>query len=167
MVSFYIFGVPNGFDSSKCGEDTLNFLQTFYVPHTPGFQFKVIRRHNNDVHYVFLVYENSGKVFADVNGRSGSFFGISLVLHNQYLSDANKVEKLMRITYDRYVKNQIIKEDTNGVRKFIIPSLNSPDDRVVNYVAKGFTQIIQQNPELNLAGDIKPLPPLTNQIQRQ
>lgn len=166
MADFYVFGVPNGFDASSCNEDTLNFLQNFYVPHDPGFQFKVIRRPNNDVHYIFLVYENPGRVFGDVNGRGGAFFGMSMVLHNQYFSDANKIKQLMRAVYDNYIKNTIIQEDSNGVRKYIIPSLRSSDDRVANYIIKGFTKILQNNPQLNLSADIKPLPPLTNQPQR-
>ncbi len=166
MADLVLFGVPNGFSSSKCDAQTDNFLQLFYVPHKPGIEMKVYRRHNNDVHYVFLVYEKEGSVFIDADGRSGSFFGMSLIFHNEYIGNTANLYKLFQQTYDKYIKNQIIIERPNGVRQHKFETFNVPDDKIAEYVVRGMTSIIKQNPELNFMKDRYPLPPPQNQTER-
>lgn len=162
-----VFGVPCGFDTSNCPPEIRDFLQGFYVPHTTGTEIQVIRRNDNSMHYVFLVYEtNSDVCFVDVNGRSGSFFGIDVMFKNRYLPNTEKLEKLFDLTYERYVKNQIIQESPNGLRKHMFSRFGSEDNRIANHVSNGMNKLVKEHPELNIFQDVRPLPPLQNNRQR-
>ena len=61
MAGFYVFGVPNGEQMSKCDENTRLFLQRFYVQNRNGvYKNTFYRKGGKETHYVFLVYpENS------------------------------------------------------------------------------------------------------------
>ena len=162
MARLIVFGVPQGFDDSNCDLKTHNFLMSFYAPHKPGIQMKVFRRPGNEIHYVFLVYENPGSVFLDANGRSGSFFGMSIVLDNKYIGNKDNVYKLFQETYDKHIKNQIIIEN-NSVRKHkYAGKMNAIHD----YILKNMIEIMKNNPELNFTNDYHPLPPPQNQPER-
>ena len=165
MAELVIFGVPDGFDISESSNpDIHDFLGLFYTSWEPGVEFKAVRRPNNDVHYIMLVHENPGAKFLTAYGRPGSFFGMSLVFHNQYSTDANKMFKLLQATYNFSVKNQLISEAPNGTRKWLYANVSSPDDLIANYVTRGLQKIVNANPQFK--GLIKPLPPVQNQIQR-
>ena len=166
MAGIIVFGVPKGFDTSKCDIDTRRFLERFYAPHAPGTEMKVVRMANNSVHYLFMVYENEGKTFIDVDGRSGSFFGIDVMLQNQYITDTNKLLKLFQLTYDRYVKNKIIEERPNGARKHIFRTFNDDGNTIATYVANGMNTLVKERPELNILEDVRQLPPAQNQMRR-
>ena len=127
---------------------------------------KIIRRPNNDVHYIFLVYENADHAFTDINGRDGSFFGMTLVFHNQYVTDTEKLKKLFQKTYDNYVKGKIINEFPNGNKRWMIRSLKNSNDKIATDVANGMNKLIKNYQEFNFSRDIQPLPPMQNQIQR-
>ena len=127
---------------------------------------KTIRRPSNDMFYLFLIYENSGCTFVDANGRPGSFFGMTLIFHNQYVTNAEKLKKLFQTTYDNYVKNKIIREFPNGNKQWMISELRVSDDKIANYIANGMNNLMKTNPEFNFAKDILPLTPMQNQIQR-
>lgn len=168
MSELVMFGVSKGWSNSACDTQTKNFIKLFYGTWNPGTEFKVIRRPNNKMHYVLLVHENPGSTFQDANGRSGSFFGMSLIFDNKYVQDANKVRQLLEATYKYYIKNKIIKESENGVRRWMVPALSVPGDTISHSVANGMMKILQYNPEFHraLQADTRPLPPLQNQKQR-
>lgn len=163
VIDVVLHGVPNGEDTSKCDDATRNFLGLFYT-NSKGIQTKVSRCQNNDVFYTYLVYQNPNAAFVDYNGRPGSYFGISLVFHNQYASDSNTVFKLLQNVYDNYVKNKIIQEMPNGSRKWLYPQLSTPKDEIAEYVCNGMTVILQKHPELKFK--TLPLSPIQNQTQR-
>jgi len=166
MAKIIVHGIPHGQQISECDKDLRAFFDIFYAPHKPGITKHFIRRKNNDVIYSYIVYENPGKQFSDFYGRKGSYFGISLVFHNEFVTDQNAVFGLLQATYDNYVKNQIISEDTNGTRKWMTPSIISPDDKIATFVADGIIKTMRQKPEYSLDGKIKPLPPIQPQNQR-
>ena len=161
-----VFGVPLGFDTSKCPLDIRTFLQNFYAPHAPGTAIKAIRE-GNTMHYVFLVYEKNSDVgFIDANGRGGSFFGIDVMFKNRYLPNTEKLKKLFDLTYERYVKDQIIQESPNGLRKHMFSRFGFEDNRIANHVSNGMNKLVEKYPELNIFQDVRPLPPLQNNRQR-
>ena len=166
MIGVILFGVPKGFDTSKCDINMRRFLERFYVPHNPGIEMKVVRDANNNVHYLFMVYENKDMAFCDFDGRSGSFFGIDVMLQNQYVTDTNKLLNLFQATYDNYVKNKIIDETPNGVRKHKFKTFDNGDNAIATYVANGMNTLVKERPELNIFEDIRQLPPVQNQTQR-
>ena len=167
MAELVIFGVPRGQDISKTdNHDARTVLESFYNGRSTGIKTTIIRRPNNDVHYVFAVYEMPGKNFCDYNGRPGSHFGMSLIFHNQYVADSNRIFKLLQAVYDNYVKNKIIMEQPNGVKKWAYPAISTPGDEIANYVANGMNSLIKTNPEFNFTKSLLPLPPIQNETQR-
>ena len=166
MAGIIVFGVPKGFDTSRCDINTRSFLERFYVPHNPGTEMKIVRGPNNSVHYLFMVYENKDMAFCDVDGRSGSFFGIDVMLQNQYITDTNKLLKLFQLTYDKYVKNKIVDETPNGVRKHKYRRFDVGNNEIATYVANSMNALVKERPELNIFEDIRQLPPAQNQMQR-
>lgn len=165
MAELIVFGVPYGFQTSKCDSETASFLEFFYSTWKPGTEFVVRRRVDNSVHYVFLVHENPNSVFTDAEGRRGAFFGMDLAFKNQYVTDPSKVNKLLQLLYDTYVKGEIIEELPGGSRRHKFKTfVNGGDDFIGNYLVKGLQKLLKNHPELNL--DVRPLPPIKNEMQR-
>ena len=168
MANLLVFGVPMGFSASECDDGTYNFLKNFYTSHNPGTDFKAIRRQNNEVYYILLIYEKPGTAFEDANGRVGSFIGLSLSFKNQYVADASRIQKLLQAIYDHAVKGNIVDERPNGTRRYNIHTLRTPGDGIVRDLVNAMTAILKANPEFAQAikTDIRPLPPIQNQMQR-
>ena len=167
MAELIAFGVPRGFQTSKCDKKIADYLLDFYTPHKPGINFIVRRRADNSVHYIFLVYENLNRAFTDANGRDGSFFGMDIFFKNQYVTNSEKISKLFQLMYDNYVKGQIIEEFPNGVRHHKFADfVRGNDDFIGEYLVKAFNKTIKDHPELNFWQDVKTLPPLEQQTQR-
>ena len=110
MAGFYVFGVPNGEQMSKCDENTRLFLQRFYVTNRTGIHKNTFYRKGNEAHYVFLVYPDNGAHFMDANGRSGSYFGMDFVLHGKYSINPIKIFNLLQETYNQIKSN--VEDDT-------------------------------------------------------
>ena len=160
-VGIILHGVPDGHQVSKCDEQTSAFLSLFYN-NSKGIQTSIKRRPNNDVVYTYAVYGEPGHPFTDYNGRIGSYFAISLIFHNQYASDSNKIFNLLQATYDQYVKNEIIQESDNGVRKWMYRTLDIPGDKITEYVVKCIDRLIKRRPE-EFRIQTLPLPPMQQQ----
>lgn len=164
MAEILLFGVPHGQDISKTpNSDARNVLESFYDGRFTGVKTKTIRRPNNDVHYVFVIYEEPGKNFNDYNGRPGSHFGISLIFNNQYSTNPDKIFKLLQTVYDDYIKNKIIQEFPNGNKKWLYPAISNEID---TYVVKCLQYVLKTKPELNIWSDLQPLPPIQKQTER-
>ena len=164
MADLIIHGVPNGHDVSTCDKNTRDFFGLFYDA-SNGVKTNVTRRVNNDVVYSYLVYGNQDKKFTDYNGRPGSYFGMSLVFHNQYAPDSKSVFNLLKATYDAYVKNKVIKEFPDGSKRWLYQELSTPGDEIAMYISKGMSHLLQTQPELN--PKVQTLPPVSNQNQKQ
>jgi hypothetical protein len=163
MPDLILHGVPSGHSVSKCDDKVRSFFDLFYGSHNPGINTHVMRRNNQTI-YSFLMYENAGSSFRAFDGRAGSYFGMSLVFDNQYVTNSDVVFKVLQKTYDNYVKNKIIKECPDGAKQWLCPTLATPGDEAAIFVAKGLSQILKDNPDLRLY--TQPLPPLQNQSQR-
>ena len=163
MAELVIHGVPNGEQISNCDDKTRKFIGLFYNG-SKGVQTKVSRRPNNDVIYSYLIYGDDKANFVDYGGRAGSYFGMSLVFHNEYVPDSNQVFNLLKSTYDNYVKNKIIQEFPNGARKWMYRQISTPGDEIANYIGRGMMQLLKTHPELRIK--TQALPPLQNQNQR-
>ena len=138
MPDLVIFGANQGAEISDCKKEDM-FLELFYDGST-GTKFKKISRTNGDVHYVFLKYADEKKHFISYSGRSGCFFGMSLILskdeQTKYNPDTNTVCKLMCKMYNDHVKDSIIQHFPNGNLKYIIPTLAPKDDSVAKNLVK-------------------------------
>lgn len=155
MAELYLFGVPLGFQNSACDADTANFLGLFYDGMNKNEMVLNITRRKNKVFYSFLVNEKPGHSFCDINGRPGSFFGMSLVFDNRYVTDTERLKKMFLAAYNKYVKDQIIQEFSNGNRKWLTENM----DTAAKHVANGMQNLMRDVPELSLNNIVKPLPP--------
>ena len=163
-VDVIIHGVPFGHQVSKCDKNLKDFFGYFY-DNSKGVKTHAVRRNNNDVVYSYLVYADGNKSFCDYNGRTGSYFGISVICHNQYIPNSEQVFKLLQAIYNNYVKNKIIREFPNGNRKWMYGHIDTPGDEIAAYICRGMSYILSTHPEL--MPKVQTLPPLTNQNQRR
>jgi len=164
MAQIYLFGVPKGFQNSTCDANTADFLAYFYAPRKNEMSLDIQRR-GNKMYYSFLVDAKNEHFFSDINGRAGSFLGLSLVLENKYITDKERLKKLFLAVYDQYIKNQIIQEYPNGNRKWLTQDM----DAAIKHVANGMQHLINNTPELNIWASLQTLPtirPQNNQIRR-
>ena len=157
MAGFYVFGVPDGEQMSKCAENTRLFLQRFDVTNRTGIHKNTFYRKGNEAHYVFLVYPDNGAHFMDANGRSGSYFGMDFVLHGKYSINPIKIFNLLQETYNQYVKGNIIQEFPNGNKKWLISNLDENNDKIARDIAAGVQHLLQTRQDLNLAGELRPI----------
>jgi len=155
MARLVLYGVPLGFSCSECPREDYRFLELNYVGNRKGNQLHIQRLPSGSVYYSYLMYPPEGKFFSDSNGRAGAFFGMSIVMQDQVITDINKLAQLFQKTYQEHVKDKIIKEFPNGNKKFIVNSLRSNDDRYAIQVGRGMVDIMKNNPELNIFNSVK------------
>jgi len=117
----------------------------------------------NRMAYSYLVYEEDNRKFLSYIGRHGSYFGMTLILENNQVTNSDALFKVLETTYNNYVKDKVIQDKISGPRKWLYPTLEDSDDTVANYIGKGFEQILKQNHGLL---KYQPLPPLQQQGRR-
>lgn len=154
-----IFGVPYGHQTSVCDDKTAEFLENNYINTRHGMHRKMFTRNKNETHYILLDYGEQGTKFIDVNGRAGSYFGMDLIMKNNYAADPMKVFKVLEETYKQYVTGKIIQEFPNGNKKWMFNDLRANNDQICTYVANGLKNLIETRPELNINNIIKPMTP--------
>lgn len=128
LIDCYAFGISHGYSSVQGNKEHEKYLETFYsnVALESGRKMVVSKRPDGSVFYTLLVYADKGKNFCDYNGRSGSFFGLSLVLTNQQFKDPGKIWTLLNNVYNNSIKGNII-DDEPLRKKFKVPNLRRPE----------------------------------------
>lgn len=155
MGRFVLYGVPLGFSCSECPKEDYRFLELNYIDNRKGNQLHIQHLPNGNTYYNYLVYPSEGCIFTDAEGRKGAFFGMSIVLKDQVITDIDKLARLFQKTYENYIKDKIIKEFANGNKKFLVNSMRPDGDTLALYVGRGLVNITKTNPELNIFNDIK------------
>lgn len=160
MAEFVIHGIVNGQEVSKSSESARAFCEGFYVPNK-GIKHDIRRLVGNRMAYSYVIYEEPGRPFLGYTGRSGSYFGMTLIFQDKQVSNPDILFKVLQTTYDKYVKDKVIQE-TSGNRKWLCTTLNDSKDTVAGYIGKGLENILKSNP-----GIIKyqPLPPMPQQAR--
>lgn len=156
MADLVIHGIVNGQEVSKCSENMHVFCDSFYTL-DKGIKKDIRRLVGNRMAYSYIVYEEPNRKFLSYTGRSGSYFGMTLILENQQVANPDALFQVLEATYNNYVKDKIIQDKTPGPRKWLYPTLTDSNDTVANYVATGFQRILKQNPGVVI---FQPLPPL-------
>ena len=64
------------------------------------------------------------------------------------------------------MKNKIVDETPNGVRKHKYRRFDVGNNEIATYVANSMNALVKERPELNIFEDIRQLPPAQNQMQR-
>ena len=147
MVKLFLYGTPDGFSCSECGEKDRALLEGYSVRNQNGNILYGKRMDNGNVYYSYSIYPEKGKIFTDRNGKAGSFFGMAMVFENQEVKDTKKLEKLFKEVYKNYVKDRIVQDLPNGDKKYLVSSLNINSDAIGRYVAQGAAVEIQTNSE--------------------
>lgn len=127
-LDFYAFGVPYGYSSIQGKREHERYLEMFYscIEKESGRKMVVKKNPNGTVFYSLLVYADKGKNFLDVNGRPGSFFGLSLVLTNQQFKDPTKVWTCLNNVYDESIKGNIVRDDELS-KQYKVRDLGRPE----------------------------------------
>lgn len=98
--SFYIFGVPNGFDILDGDINTTSYFQSYYNPSKENTKFSIHRNTGDGgITYAYLKYNlSSGK------GREGSFFGMALSFSEKaFCTDILKLYRLFDTIYEKVI----------------------------------------------------------------
>lgn len=98
--SFYIFGVPNGFDILDGDINATSYFQSYYNPSKENTKFSIHRNTGDGgITYAYLKYNlSSGK------GREGSFFGMALYFPEKaFCIDILKLYRLFDAIYDKVI----------------------------------------------------------------
>ena len=148
-------GRPRGFDTLNCTENDVWEIEKHEnatnLRYGKGICYGRWETpdHNYDNYYTYLVYPEKGKKFSDINGREGSYFGISLVLRNQKVKeeDVIKLGNLLNEVYNIYIYNKYIKEYGNGNIQWMVEKL---DEKMYQNIANGLNEIIKSKPELSI-----------------
>ncbi len=151
-VKFYIFGTPEIFDLYFGTADDISYFQIFYDGSNEDVKLSIHRKANGDVSYSYLRYK-----FISGSGRTGSFFGMSVVFNGQYCDDTTKLYRLFDTVYkDIILKNNSFISETKGnpqvQAKFLIRNFSERADE-----AKNIESIILRNIENAFANGILPL----------
>ena len=157
MIEFIVHGVVNGQQVSQCRKESRAFCDGFYN-NDQGIKKDIRRLVGNRMAYSYLVYEEPNRPFLSYIGRSGSYFGMTIIFDDTQVTNPDVLFKLLEMAYNTYVKGKIIQDTMSGPRKWLYPTLEDSNDTVANYVGKGFEQIFNQNSELLKYQSLPPLP---------
>lgn len=162
MAELIVHGVVIGQEISKCSDLGRALCEGFYTSDT-GIKKDIKRLVGNNIAYSYLIYGEQNRPFQGYQGRSGSYFGMTIIFKDKQVENPETIFKVLESVYKWYVKDKIIKEYPSGARRWIYPTLSDPDDKVANYIGRCVQQVLQANPNLV---KYQPLPPLQQQQGR-
>ena len=145
-----IYGAPYGFDLYEGSEQDLNYFQVFDNGSTEHVKMTVHRLSNNQISYNYLRYG-----YVTSGGRTGSFFGMSVVFSKSYCADFMRMYQLFEAVYGTILKNGILLEEfTSGQwqGKYKIGKFSEAEDEV-----RRIYGVLGQNIQGTLANDIRPM----------
>lgn len=145
-----IYGAPYGFDLYEGSEQDLNYFQVFDNGSTEHVKMTVHRLSNNQISYNYLRYG-----YVTSGGRTGSFFGMSVVFSKSYCADFMRMYQLFEAVYGTILKKGILLEEfTSGQwqGKYKIGKFSEAEDEV-----RRIYGVLGQNIQGTLANDIRPM----------
>lgn len=122
---------------------------TVWIAHhsNSGFSRICIALANGDVVYSYLMYPDKNIPFLDCDGRGGTFLGMSIVLPGIYLRNTDKLDKFFQEFCKKYIDNQIVSTRPNGVRRFLVSRLGTP--QMEKYITNALNKFVRERPDLN------------------
>ena len=141
-----IYGAPFTFDLYKGTEQESNYFQTFDNGGTEPVKMTIHRLANGWVSYNYLRYG-----FVTSSGRTGSFFGMSVVFNTIYCSDFKSMYELFEGVYAAVAKESIL---------FDIPEQGKPKYKIHTFaeaekVMQWIEKVIGDNLRGGLANDLR------------
>lgn len=140
-LGFSVFGISNGF-TCNCKEDR-GYLLQHYNQYRKGKQMIVEKTPDGKVWYNYLVYPRDNEIFSSFYGRSGAFFGMSLVFDGEYCRDAEGIYKVLDGVYENKLKGQVVQEYPNGNKKMLVDDFGN--EQVEKYVGNAVFQALKEN----------------------
>ena len=117
-VELFIHGVPNG-EGFWGKEDDRNYFGTFYDHSTDEVKFLIQNRASKGklyCYYNYLVYKTVGSQTPNVvDGRDGSYFGLSLRL-DAYCKDGMNMYRILDTIYNIYVCGSLLKMEKSKLK---------------------------------------------------
>jgi hypothetical protein len=150
---FKIFGTPHVFDLYQGRENEMGYFRSFYNESKENAKLTIHRMVSGQVSYSYLRYN-----FLSGSGRTGSFFGMSVVFNGEYCADMEGLYKLFEAVYETILQNRIlieeIKENTLLQAKYLVRTFAEAESEV-----KRIENIISKNLLSAFAGDIHSIDP--------
>lgn len=151
---FKIFGAPHTFDLYQGSEEDIGYFQNFDNGGKENVKLTIHRMASGKVSYSYLRYN-----FISGKGRANSFFGMSVLFHNQYCGDIEGIFELFDTIYqDIILKNGILltelKDNSTSTAqaKYCVDSFAQAEAEVKN-VERNFINNLNQY----FANDILPI----------
>lgn len=145
-----IYGAPYGFELYEGSEQELNYFQVFDNGSSESVKMTVHRLNNNQISYNYLRYG-----YVTSGGRTGSFFGMSVVFNKSYCSEFIRMYQLFEAVYGTIVKNAILFEElTTGQwqARYKIGKFSEAEDEI-----RRIKGVLGQNIQGALASSIRPI----------
>lgn len=143
-----IYGAPYGFELYEGSEQELNYFQVFDNGSLEPVKMTVHRLNNNQISYNYLRYG-----YVTSGGRTGSFFGMSVVFNKSYCSEFTRMYQLFEAVYGTIVNNAILFEElTTGQwqARYKIGKFSEAEDEV-----RRIKGVLAQNIQGTLASSIR------------
>lgn len=148
---FKIFGVPKVFDLYQGTETEINYFLKFYNGSKENAKLIIHRMASGKVSYSYLRYN-----FISGSGRTGSFFGMSVVFSDEYCSDIKNLYNLFETVYYKILQDQVLFTTVSGdpliQAKYLITNFTDAENEV-----RTIENIIFKNINNQFTADIQPL----------
>ena len=137
-VEILIHGVPNGHDYYGPKEEQ-NTAGSFYITSQETIKFVVEIKKNGNKPYVYYSYlRYKGVVGAE--GRSGSYFGLTLRI-DEYYTDILHIYNILDIAFKRYVLGSLLTLSSETY-KYITPDFKSKKEEI-EQLQQGLIKLIK------------------------
>lgn len=137
-VEILVHGVPNGHDYFGLKEEQ-NTAGTFYISSQESIKFVVEIKKNGNKPYVYYSYlRYKGVVGAE--GRSGSYFGLTLRI-DEYYTDILHIYNILDIAFKRYVLGSLLTLSSETY-KYITPDFKSKKEEI-EQLQQGLIKLIK------------------------
>lgn len=147
---FKIFGAPYTFDIYGSNQEDTNYFQLYDDGSNEEVKLTVHRKANGEVCYSYLRYN-----MISSSGRTGAFFGMAVVFHNEYCRDVENLYKLFDAVYQNILETGILLqkiENSTHQAKYLIAHFSDAPTEVTR-----IENIIYNNLQKNYSQDILPI----------
>ena len=147
---FKIFGAPYTFDIYGSNREDTNYFQLYDDGSNEEVKLTVHRKANGEVCYSYLRYN-----MISSSGRTGAFFGMAVVFHNEYCRDVENLYKLFDAVYQNILETGILLqkiENSGHQAKYLIAHFSDAPAEVTR-----IENIIYNNLQKNYSQDILPI----------
>lgn len=130
-IKLYVHGVPEG--QKMWGIENVdadyNYIKAFYGRHqteVPVLMFVEVRQFDS-MSYCYYTYMCTDKVY-DYNGRSGSYFALTLRI-NYFYADVQNIYNVLDAGYNKFIVGKVVQVN-DKLTKYLVADFNENNDKV-------------------------------------